>query len=122
MATTTSLYETGLLEYLAERYLEKGGKPVAFLPSGTGTALLSAKRGEADLLLVHAPPLERKFMEEGYGERRVAIAYTFFFILGPPGDPAGWSQDEEKVVGYRHLPLPVSLFHELPFQRRGMNE
>ncbi|MEM2536265.1 MAG: substrate-binding domain-containing protein [Candidatus Hadarchaeales archaeon] len=89
VATTTSLYETGLLEYLAERYLEKGGKPVAFLPSGTGTALLSAKRGEADLLLVHAPPLERKFMEEGYGERKVAIAYNFFLIVGPPGDPAG---------------------------------
>ncbi|MEM2866608.1 MAG: substrate-binding domain-containing protein [Candidatus Hadarchaeales archaeon] len=85
VATTTSLYDTGLLDHLAERY---GGERPAFLPLGTGQALLSARRGEADLLLVHAPSLEKVFMEEGYGERRVAVACNSFVLVGPPGDPA----------------------------------
>ncbi len=86
VATSTSLYDTGLLDHLAGRYR---GKRPAFLSLGTGQALLSAKRGEADLLLVHAPSLEREFMQEGYGRRRVVVAYNFFVLVGPPGDPAG---------------------------------
>lgn len=85
IATTTSLYDTGLLDYLAKRY----DRRLAFLPLGTGQALDAAKRGEADLLLTHAPSLEREFVEEGWGENRAVVAYNSFIIVGPPGDPAG---------------------------------
>jgi len=89
VATTTSLYDTGLLEELARVYREGGGGRVAFLPVGTGQAFLQARRGEADLLLVHAPAQEVEFMREGWGENRSVVACNFFVLVGPPQDPAG---------------------------------
>jgi tungstate transport system substrate-binding protein len=89
VATTTSLYDTGLLEELARVYREGGGGRVAFFPVGTGQAFLQARRGEADLLLVHAPAQEVEFVREGWGENRSVVACNFFVLVGPPGDPAG---------------------------------
>ena len=89
VATTTSLYDTGLLEELAEAYRREGGGRVVFLPTGTGQAFLQAKRGEADLLLVHAPAQEVEFVREGWGKGRSVVACNFFVLVGPPADPAG---------------------------------
>ena len=90
VATTTSLYDTGLLD-LVEEAFEKDYPcyDVAFISAGTGIALQYASRGDADAVLVHAPPKEFKFMREGYGVNRRIIAYNFFLIVGPESDPAG---------------------------------
>ncbi|MHA1216239.1 MAG: substrate-binding domain-containing protein [Candidatus Thorarchaeota archaeon] len=89
ISTTTSLYDTGLLDRLKEVYEEQNHNViVAFISAGTGIALEQAKRGDADMILVHAPDLEYEFMREGYGVNRKIFAYNFFVIVGPTSDPA----------------------------------
>lgn len=87
VATTTSLYDTGLLDYLEERFERRYGIDVYFISVGTELALQHAKRGDADVVLVHAPPKELSFMREGFGVNRRIIAYNFFTIVGPFEDP-----------------------------------
>jgi len=89
VATTTSLYDTGLLDALKGAYEAKNPVEVFFIPMGTGQAIENAKRGDVDLVLVHSPDLERLFLEEGYGVSRKIFAYNFFAIIGPEEDPAG---------------------------------
>ena len=88
VSTTTSLYDTGLLELLEKNFEEKYPIDVSFISAGTGRAIQLAKRGDADLILVHAPEKEKTFLNEGYGLFRKIIAYNFFVIIGPPDDPA----------------------------------
>ncbi len=90
VSTTTSLYETGVLDALKARF-EAGhpGYNVSFISQGTGLAIETAKRGDADLVLVHDPAAELSFLESGYGVNRKIIAYNFFIIVGPESDPAG---------------------------------
>jgi len=89
VSTTTSLYDTGLLNIIEEKFEKKYPVDLNFIPVGTGAAIENAKRGDADLILVHSPKLERFFLEEGYGVCRKIIAYNFFAIVGPESDPAG---------------------------------
>jgi len=90
ISTTTSLYDTGLLEEaIAPAFKEKTGIVLRFIPKGTGAAIQDAKNGLADAILVHARSKEIEFMEEGYGVNRKVIAYNFFVIVGPKDDPAG---------------------------------
>lgn len=90
VSTTTSLYETGLLDILEQRFEQKNpGYNVSFVSQGTGKAIETAKRGDVDMILVHDPPLEREFLDGGYGVNRKIIAYNFFIIVGPSNDPAG---------------------------------
>lgn len=90
VSTTTSLYETGLLDTLKQRYEQKNpGYNVSFISQGTGKAIETAKRGDADLILVHDPPSELDFLDNGYGVNRKIIAYNFFIFVGPSTDPAG---------------------------------
>ena len=89
IATTTSLYDTGLLDMLETIFEEKYPQyDVSFIATGTGLALKYASKGDADAVLVHAPILEAKFMSEGYGVNRRIFAYNFFVIVGPKADPA----------------------------------
>jgi len=88
IATTTSLYETGLLQALANEYEKESGIRIHFIPLGTGQALEFAKKGDVDGVIVHAPPLEEKFLLENHGIGRKIFAYNFFFIVGPASDPA----------------------------------
>ena len=90
VSTTTSLYETGLLDVLKQRF-EKGTPEynVSFISQGTGLAIETAKRGDADMILVHSPGQELGFLESGYGVNRKLFAYNFFIIVGPESDPAG---------------------------------
>lgn len=87
VATTTSLYDTGLLDVVADRYREKYGANLYFIPKGSGLSLEHAKRGDADAVLVHAPELENQFLTENAGGARKIIAYNFFAIIGPADDP-----------------------------------
>ncbi len=90
VSTTTSLYETGLLDVLKHRFEQTHPSfNVSFISQGTGKAIATAKRGDADMVLVHDPVQELAFLEEGYGVNRKIVAYNFFIIVGPAADPAG---------------------------------
>ncbi|MFQ5762907.1 MAG: substrate-binding domain-containing protein [Candidatus Bathyarchaeia archaeon] len=88
VATTTSTVDTGLLDHLNSAFTEKHDIPVRVLSVGTGQALEYGKRGDVDMVLVHARPLEEAFVNDGFGVHRVGIMYNDFIILGPRGDPA----------------------------------
>ncbi|RLI21223.1 tungsten ABC transporter permease [Candidatus Bathyarchaeota archaeon] len=88
VSTTTSLYDTGLLDLIEEEFEDKYAIDISFISVGTGQAIEYAKRGDADLILVHAPSAEYEFLTEGYGVCRKIIAYNFFVIVGPASDPA----------------------------------
>lgn len=89
VSTTTSLYETGLLDVLKTEFeSEYSYINVSFISQGTGLAIQTAMRGDADMILVHDAARELTFLEEGYGVNRKIIAYNFFVIVGPEDDPA----------------------------------
>ncbi len=89
ISTTTSLYDTGLLDVIEKAYESKHRLvDVQFISVGTGIAIEHAQKGEVDLTLVHSPSLEKTFLEQGYGVSRKIIAYNFFTIVGPTDDPA----------------------------------
>ncbi len=89
VATTTSLYDTGLLDAVQDYYLEEYNVDLKFTSQGTGKAIASAKNGDVDVLLVHSPSQEAAFIEEGYGVNHRGIAYNYFVLVGPAADPAG---------------------------------
>jgi tungstate transport system substrate-binding protein len=90
VSTTTSLYETGLLDELKIMFERVHPEyNVSFISQGTGLAIETAKRGDADMILVHSPSQERGFLESGSGVNRKIFAYNFFIIVGPEADPAG---------------------------------
>ena len=89
LSITTSVYATGLAEAISEKFKEKFNTEVRFIPKGTGGAILDAKSGASDAIIVHAVGSEEKFMNEGYGVNRKVFAYNFFIIVGPENDPAG---------------------------------
>jgi tungstate transport system substrate-binding protein len=89
LATTTSTMDTGLLDELLPVFERKYGIKVKPVAVGTGEALGMGRRGEADVLLVHAPEAEKEFMAAGYGKVRREVMYNDFIIVGPAADPAG---------------------------------
>lgn len=89
LATTTSTYDTGLLDYLNPLFERATGYQVKTISVGTGQALALGERAEADVLLVHAPEAERAWMAAGNGTQRLLVMYNDFIIVGPAGDPAG---------------------------------
>ncbi|MFW5908126.1 MAG: substrate-binding domain-containing protein [Desulfosalsimonas sp.] len=89
MATTTSTDNTGLLEYLEPYFEDSTGIDLRWTATGTGKALELGKNCDADVLLVHAPEAEKKFVKDGYGKNRRQIMYNDFVIIGPESDPAG---------------------------------
>jgi len=88
VSTTTSLYDTGLLDEIARIFKEKYGIEIHFIAKGTGAAINDAKLGISDAILVHAKSLEEEFLKDGYGVNRKIFAYNFFVIVGPKDDPA----------------------------------
>ncbi len=91
LATTTSTYDSGLLDYLMPKFESKYNIDVHMLSLGTGQSIDAAKRGDADLTLVHSKTLELNFTASGYGIHRVGVMYNDFIIIGPTTDPAGIS-------------------------------
>jgi tungstate transport system substrate-binding protein len=89
VATTTSLYDTGLWGYLEPMFEEKYDVELDVLYAGTGKALDWGRRGDVDVITVHSRPREEQFVSEGYGLERIPFAYNYFLIVGPPDDPAG---------------------------------
>mgnify|MGYP001251201046 CR=1 FL=1 len=89
MATTTSTDNTGLLDYLAPIFKKDTGIELKWTAVGTGKALEMGKNCDVDVLLVHAPAAEKKFVDEGSGINRTELMYNDFVIIGPKSDPAG---------------------------------
>jgi len=89
IATTTSLYDTGLLDYLQPMFEKQYNVQLKITSQGTGKAIELAKNGDADVLLVHSPTQELAFMKDGYGLNRRSFASNSFLIVGPESDPAG---------------------------------
>src|SRR5262244_1659075 len=88
LSTTTSTQDSGLLDVLIPLFEKQSGLTVKPVSVGTGQALALAARGEADVALVHAPALEKKYVAEGKLLNRRLVMYNDFIIVGPEADPA----------------------------------
>lgn len=89
VATTTSLYDTGLWEYLEPMFEEQYNVELDIIYAGTGKALEYGRRGDVDVITIHCKAKEEEFIAGGYGLQRVPFAYNYFLIVGPVADPAG---------------------------------
>jgi tungstate transport system substrate-binding protein len=89
VASTTSTQDSGLFGYLLPIFKAKTGIEVKVIAQGTGQALDTARRGDADVVFVHAKAQEEKFLAEGFGVRRFDVMYNDFVLIGPRRDPAG---------------------------------
>jgi tungstate transport system substrate-binding protein len=89
VATTTSLYDTGLWGYLEPMFEEEYGVEVDVMYAGTGKAIEYGQRGDVDVITVHSKSRENAFVADGYGIERIPFAYNYFLIVGPESDPAG---------------------------------
>ena len=89
VASTTSTQDSGLFEYLLPLFRNRTGISVKVIAQGTGQALDTARRGDADVVFVHDREAENAFVAEGYGVKRLAVMYNDFVLIGPRGDPAG---------------------------------
>ena len=101
IATTTSLYDTGLWNYLEPMFEEEYNIELDVIYAGTGIALEYGRRGDVDVITVHSKTREQSFVSEGYGVERVPFAYNYFLIVGPEDDPAsiaGLSPEEAFTV------------------------
>jgi len=88
VASTTSTEQSGLFRHLLPIFEKKTGIQVRVVALGTGQALDIGRRGDADVVFVHARPLEEKFLAEGHGVQRFDVMYNDFVLIGPKGDPA----------------------------------
>lgn len=88
VATTTSLYDSGLWGYLEPMFEEKYNVELDVLALGSGAAFAYGRRGDVDVLVTHDRAGEEEFIADGYGIGRVPFAYNYFLIVGPPADPA----------------------------------
>ena len=89
VASTTSTQDSGLFEYLLPIFKQKTGITVKVVAQGTGQALDTGRRGDADVVFVHAKSAEERFLAEGEGVKRFAVMYNDFVLIGPKSDPAG---------------------------------
>ena len=89
VASTTSTQDSGLFEYLLPIFQQKTGIAVKVIAQGTGQALDTGRRGNADVVFVHAKSAEEKFLAEGQGVKRYPVMYNDFILIGPKSDPAG---------------------------------
>ncbi|MBF0519886.1 MAG: substrate-binding domain-containing protein [Nitrospirae bacterium] len=109
-ATTTSLQNSGLLDYILPLFKKKTGIRVDAVAVGTGAALEIGKRGDADFVFVHAKDLELKAVQEGYFTNRMEFMYNDFIIVGPSNDPAKIKGIKKASEGFDKISKSGSLF------------
>jgi tungstate transport system substrate-binding protein len=114
LASTTSVESSGLLANILPQFTAKSGIAVNVVAQGTGKALDTARRGDADLLLVHDPEAEQQFMDEGHGSTRRQIAWNDFIIVGPSADPAHIRGGNNSVAALKTIASA-----QAPFVSRG---
>ena len=116
LASTTSVEASGLLTSVLPQFTAETGIAVHVVAQGTGKALDTARRGDADVLLVHDPEAEQQFMNEGHGVRRRQIAWNDFVVVGPSADPAHVRGGNDSVAA-----LMAIASARAPFVSRGDN-
>jgi tungstate transport system substrate-binding protein len=114
LASTTSVEASGLLANILPQFTAKTGITVNVVAQGTGKALDTARRGDADLLLVHDPEAEQQFMDEGHAATRRQIAWNDFIIVGPSADPAHVKGGNDSVAALKAIASA-----QAPFVSRG---
>ena len=116
VASTTSTQDSGLFDYLLPIVKQKTGITVKVIAQGTGQALDTGRRGDADVVFVHAKPAELKFIAEGESLKRYPVMYNDFVLIGPKSDPAG-------VAGMGNIvrALQIIAANKFPFVSRGDN-
>ncbi|HMH17170.1 MAG TPA: extracellular solute-binding protein [Burkholderiales bacterium] len=114
VASTTSTEQSGLFGYLLPVFQKKTGIQVRVVALGTGQALDLARRGDADVVFVHARSAEEKFLAEGHGVRRFDVMYNDFVLIGPKSDPAKVSGGKDILEGLRKIKAASA-----PFVSRG---
>jgi len=110
LATTTSTQDSGLLDVLIPIFEKKTGYFVKTIAVGSGQAMAMGQKGEADVLLVHSPDAEKKFMSEGYGVNRKLVMHNDFIIVGPPEDQAKIKGIKSSVKAFKKIASEKSLF------------
>ncbi len=103
LASTTSTQASGLFDYLLPKFTEKSGIEVRVVAVGTGQALKLGEKGDADVLLVHDPAGEEKFVKQGYGLDRRLVMYNDFVIVGPDADPAHIKGGRDAVLAFQAI-------------------
>ena len=107
LATTTSTQDSGLLDVILPVFEEESGYTVSVVSVGSGEAMTMGENGEADVLLVHSPAAEEKFVEEGHADEdgRMDVMYNDFVLIGPKDDPAGISAEypADAVAAFRTI-------------------
>ena len=114
VASTTSTEQSGLFKHLLPIFEKKTGIQVRVVALGTGQALDMGRRGDADVVFVHARPLEEKFLAEGFGVRRFEVMYNDFVLIGPKSDPATVAGVRDIVAAFRKIRAA-----QAPFVSRG---
>jgi tungstate transport system substrate-binding protein len=110
MATTTSTQDSGLLDFLLPIFEKKTGYFVKTIAVGSGQAMAMGAKGEADVLLVHSPAAEKKFMADGNGVERRLVMHNDYIIVGPPNDPAKIKGMKKAAETFKNLAGTASLF------------
>ncbi|HVN22486.1 MAG TPA: substrate-binding domain-containing protein [Syntrophorhabdales bacterium] len=110
LATTTSTQDSGLLDVLIPMFEKKTGYFVKTIAVGSGQAMAMGEKGEADVLLVHSPAAEQKFMAGGYGVNRRLVMHNDFIVVGPPADPAKIKGTKSAAEAFKKIASTDSLF------------
>lgn len=114
VASTTSTQDSGLFGYILPLFKAKTGIDVKVIAQGTGQALDTARRGDADVVFVHAKSQEEKFVAEGHGVKRSDVMYNDFVLIGPKSDPAGIAGSKDIVAALKTIQGKA-----MPFVSRG---
>ena len=114
VASTTSTEQSGLFRHLLPTFEKKTGIQVRVVALGTGQALDVARRGDADVVFVHARSAEEKFIAEGYGVKRLPVMYNDFVLIGPKSDPAKIGGGKDTLEALRKIKIAAA-----PFVSRG---
>jgi len=110
VASTTSPQYSGLFAHILPRFEAKTGIEVRVVAQGSGQALDTARRGEADVVFVNAKELEEKFVADGYGVRRYPVMYNDFVLIGPNSDPAGIKGTKDVVQALQTIKAKAAPF------------
>jgi tungstate transport system substrate-binding protein len=114
VASTTSTEQSGLFKHMLPAFEKKSGIQVRVVALGTGQSLDMGKRGDADVVFVHAKPLEEKFVAEGFGVQRFEVMYNDFVLVGPKSDAAKVGGTRDIVAALQKIKAAAA-----PFASRG---
>src|SRR5689334_24414800 len=114
VSSTTSTQDSGLFGHILPLFKAKTGIDVKVISQGTGQALDTGRRGDADVVFVHARPQEEKFVAEGFGVKRFPVMYNDFILVGPRSDPAGVKGSKDIVAALTAIKSKAA-----PFVSRG---